>query len=1576
MQQQSTEVNHSNGSEIAIIGMACRFPGARGVEQFWRNLRDGVESLVPLSDEELSAAGVSPQMLANPNYVKAGMILDDVEMFDASFFGYNPREAEVMDPQQRFFLECAWEALEDGGYNGEKYKGSVGVYAGVGANTYLFNLSSDSDLARTVGSYQTIISNDKDFLATRVSYKLNLKGPSLAVQTACSTSLVAAHLACQSLLNGECDMALAGGVSIRLPQKAGYLFEPEMIHSPDGHCRAFDAKAQGPSGGNGVGVVLFKRLSDAVRDGDNIYAVVKGSAINNDGALKVGYTAPSVEGQARVIAEALGIAGVNARTVSFIEAHGTATALGDPIEIAALTKAYRAYTQEKNFCAIGSVKTNIGHLDTAAGVAGLIKAALSLKHKQIPPSLHFEKPNPKIDFESSPFYVNSELVEWERNGTPRRAGVSSFGMGGTNAHLVLEEAPVVESSEAERPWQLLTLSARTASALEAATDNLADYFERHEDVKLADAAYTLQLGRKTFNNRRMLVCRDLDDARKALKSRDPQRVFTSVQESSARPVVFMFPGGGAQYVEMGQELYRTERVFREEVDRCMELLKPHVGSDLRELLYPSEERTEEAHRLMERTSVALPALFTIEYALSRLLMSWGVRPQAMIGHSLGEYAAACIAGVISLEDALALVALRGRLFEQLPEGSMLSVPLSEEELRPFLGKKLSIAAVNGPSLCVVSGATSAIEELEKTLADNSVEVGRLHIAVAAHSEMVTPILDEFRTFVESIKLNAPEIPYISTLTGTWIKAEEVTRADYWAQHLRQTVRFGEGLRVLWSEEDRILLEVGPGQTLSTLARQHADKPAGQVILSSLRHPHEQQSDVAFLLTALGRLWIAGARVEWQGLYAGERRTRVGLPTYPFESQRYWIESQPMTSVLAQPSAATAGRKREPSEWFYLPSWKRSLRQAAKADDEAERVSWLLLADGRGIAARVAERLREEGHAVVLAEMGEEFASTSDDFYIINHSRAEDFRELLKELRLRDQLPQRIVHLWSLGPIVQPLSETELLNDELERGFYSLVQLTQSLEKEGLGGRLEITVVSNGLHDITGEEPLCPQKNTVLGPCVVIPQEYPNITCRSIDVILPTSESEQERELVNRLISELRSEPSEQTLALRNNHRWAQAFEPVRLEEESPAKERLRENGVYLIIGGLGDVGHILATHIAKTKGVRLVLTGRTALPPREDWDEWLAANGKSEEASSVETCRRIQRALQLEEAGAEVLVASADVADPEQMKRLVDDVEARFGGLNGVIMAAGASKEKAFCTIQETTPGGGEWFRSKAEGLLVLDEVLGDRELDFCLLTSSLSSILGGLGHVSYTASNLFMDAFAQSRSREGRVGWTSINWEGWQPVEEMPAEFNLASAQLQLTLTPSEGMNAFGRILSSTEWGAQAAVSTSDLQGRIDEWVRRKWLFETEGAGGAARTGTLHKRPELANAYVAPETELQSEIVTIWQSLIGIEDIGIHDNFFELGGSSLLATQLISRLRDKLQVELTLRSFFEAPTVAGLAEAVKQAREQGTQAPVPAIPRIPRRGQVAMLSSDGVLTIPELLKPEIPVEAAPTENP
>lgn len=1482
---------------IAIIGMAGRFPGAKNIAEFWQNLRDGVESISVFTDEELTAANIDPALISSPNYVKAGAVLEDIDLFDAAFFGFNPKEAEMTDPQHRLFLECAWEALENAGYDSQRCD-RVGVYGGASLNNYLsFNLNRDQ--IGSANSFQKLIGNDKDFLTTRVSYKLNLTGPSLTVQTACSTSLVATSLACQSLLNYQCDLALAGGVSIRVSQKAGYLYQEGGILSPDGHCHAFDAKAQGTIIGNGVGAIVLKRLADAIADRDCIYAVIKGTAINNDGSGKVGYTAPSVNGQAEVIAESLALAGVEPETINYIEAHGTGTALGDPIEMAALSNIFRARTEKKGFCAIGSVKTNIGHLDAAAGITGLIKTVLSLKHQLIPPSLNFEQANPEIDFANSPFYVNTKLREWKTTGTPRRAGVSSLGIGGTNAHVVLEEASTLPTSSPSRPWQLLMLSAKTDSALQTATQNLARHLRQHPELNLADVAYTLQVGRREFDRRRLVVCQSSEDAATGLETLDPQRVLTHCQEPIERSIAFLFPGQGSQYTTMGRELYETEATFREQVDRCSNLLQPYLGLDLRLLLYPSESEVEAAAEKLKQTYLAQPALFAIEYALAQLWISWGISPQAMLGHSIGEYVAACLAGVMSVEDALALVAMRGRLMQQLPPGAMLAVLLSEAEVvktlhETSLNEKLSLAASNAPNLCVISGIDAAIDAIQAQLSAKGIECRRLHTSHAFHSQMMEPILEQFREEVKKIQLHPPEIPFISNVTGTWIAAAEAINPNYWVQHLRQTVRFSAGLSQLLEDPNRILLEVGPGRTLCTLVKQHSRQATGQVVLPSLPHPQEQNSDLALLLNILGRLWLAGVAINWSGFYAREQRHRVPLPTYPFERQRYWIEPE----IQAWSKVESIGKKPNVTDWFYIPSWKRI--PLIRTPDITS-ACYLVFMDECGIGAEIVQQLQQAGQEAIAVEVGQ-FSQRDANTYTINPANPDDYNSLIQVLRKQGKIPSVIAHLWSVTPLPQSEETTQPL------GFYSLIYLTQALGQQ-LSNSIQLLVVANHLYDITGDESLCPEKATVLGACKVISQEYRHISCRQVDVVLPASGT---GNLAAQLIAELTIRSDDAIIAYRSAHRWVQTFEAITLEKAASSQTRLRQGGVYLITGGMGGIALVLAEYLARTVQAKLILVGRSAP---------LAAE-------------KMQKLQQLEALGAEVLVLTADVANTRQMHSAIAQSLERFGEIHGVIHAAGVAGAGM---IQLKTPEIAESvFAPKVKGTLVLNDVLKNLKLDFLALCSSLSSILGGFGQVDYCAANAFLDSFAHFNTVKNGKFTVAINWDAWQEVgmavnTTVPDELKKwREENLKNGLLSKEAVDAFSLILENSL--PQVIVSTQDLQAvthQSNNFLSSNSLTP-KSENNPQVSATRHPRNLQENTYVAPRDSIEESIANIWQGLIGIEKIGIFDNFFELGGHSLLAVQTISRLRETFQVELPLRTLlFEAPTVAQLAAVITEKQSK-----------------------------------------------
>ncbi len=885
--------------DIAVIAMAGRFPGADSVEQFWRNLEQGVESVTFFTREQLLQSGVDPVLLENPNFVGAEGVLEGVDKFDAEFFGYSPREAELLDPQHRIFLETMWELLERAGYSSETSKLVTGVYSGAGASSYLSrNLLSHPQFVRDVGTFKVSLATGQDFVSTRASYKLGLTGPSINVNTLCSSSSVAVHYAREALLSYQCDLALAGGVTITNAREDALFYQEGGIGSFDGHCRAFDARAAGTVAGNGIALVALRRMEDALKDGDQILGVLRATAINNDGGDKASYTAPSPEGQARVITEALEVAGINPETISYLEAHGTGTNLGDPIEVSGLTRAWRRYTDQKHFCGLGSVKTNIGHLVSAGGVASMIKTLKAMEHRTIPASLNFETPNPKIDFANSPFYVADKSRPWlPTGGDLLRAGVSSFGIGGTNAHMILEEAPAPLPSGDGRQTHSILLSAKTASALETMKANLLAHIQANPQTNLADLAFTLQTGRHSFEYRFAASVASLDELAASLAA-EGKFARNNRQKNTSRDICFMFPGQGSQYAGMTRGLYESEPVFRNQVDDCASLLQPLINLDPRQLLYPAPAQQDAAQDQLRQTQYAQLGLFVTEYALAQLWLSWGVEPTTMIGHSIGEYVAACLAGVFSLEDALRIVAKRGQLMGSMPAGTMLSVPVTEAELGKYLGDNLWHSVQNAPALQVVSGTEEAIAVLADKLAQDGISATRLHTSHGFHSGLMDGALAPFADFLAGIKLESPKRPFVSNLTGQ-LAGDEVTKPDYWVQQLRQKVRFSDGLAgLVAADPQQFFLEVGPGQTLTQLARAQ-QIPAAQ-LAASQSSAREQEQSLQQLTLAQAGLWLAGNRLDWARYYKGQQRKRLCLPTYPFERKSYWIAAAPAGGRTFQP----------------------------------------------------------------------------------------------------------------------------------------------------------------------------------------------------------------------------------------------------------------------------------------------------------------------------------------------------------------------------------------------------------------------------------------------------------------------------------------------------------------------------------------------------------------------------------------------------------------------------------------------------------------------------------------------------
>ena len=1357
--------------DIAIVGMSAHLPGAATLAEYWRNLRDGVTSIRRLSEDELTVAGVPPDLFRHRDYVPYAATLDGFDHFDAEFFGLSPKDAAIMDPQHRTFLECAWEALENAGHMPERHEGRIGVFGGCGMGSYFyFNLCSNPDLVEGTGMFLLRhTGNDKDFLTTRVSHIFDLDGPSVNVQSACSTSLVATHYACQSLLNGECDMALAGGVTIELPQGQGYLYKENEILSPDGQCHAFDHRAQGTVFGSGAGVVVLRRLSDALADGDHIWAVIKGSAVNNDGAAKAGYLAPSVDGQADAIAEAQAIAGVTADSIDYVECHGTGTYLGDPIEVAALTQAFQATSDKVGHCRIGSVKTNIGHLDTAAGVASLIKASMALHHHQMPPSLGYEQPNPTIDFETSPFRVNDRLTEWPRIDHPRRAGVNSLGVGGTNAHVVLEEAPAPRPSEAsDWPFQILAVSGRNKAALDANAAQLAAHLRAHPDQPLADIAWTLRTGRRAFEKRRIVVASDHQDAARKLEQTDARRVHT--HEALSNPeTVFLFPGGGAQYAGMARDLYETEPVFAEWMDRGLDHLQALESRDIRALWLPEQGQERQANEALRRPSLQLPLIMIVEYALSRLWMSWGIHPSALVGHSMGENTAACVAGVMSFEDCIGLVHLRGTLFDTIEKGGMISVALSADELEPLLGDALDLGAINSPGLSVASGPITALATLEQELKRRDIDCQRIPIDIAAHSRMLDPILERFRAYLNTIPLNPPQIPITSNRTGAFMTDDQATSPDYWVSHLRGTVHFAQCLDTLSDKSNRIYLEVGPGKALSALARQSEGISANQV-LSSLRHPDEDIEDDRYMLEVLGRIWALGGEIDWDQIWGEARRNRVPLPTYAFQRARYFIEpGKPQTQSVSRYLSRIDGLE----NWGWVPAW-RPKYAATPVDvrhelDKAEPQSWLVFMDDAGVASAAAKKLRAAGHSIVEVWPGDSFARVDESTYVLAPERGREGYDLLfRDMLSQGLVPSRIAHFWGVTKDQSHRPGSSFFHRMQEHGFYSLMFIAQAIADDTLPKPTQITVFTKGAAALGDERLTIPEKAILSGPVRVIPREIPGLSVCSVDLCLPTKPTKAllgraarqsaygaaQETLTEQVIEEMIAEPGSGVAALRSGRRYEQTLRKSPLEAATDAM--IRPGGTYLITGGFGGIGLSIGKSLAE-QGCTLVLTARNALPDRALWDRYLQRH-----APQDKDARRIRAVQELEALGATVRTHAADVCNLTDMTQVVEETLAGSTRIDGVIHAAGVMDDAPL--LSKTTASVEQVFSAKIHGTKVLDQLLPDGATDFIVLFASSSTQTAPAGQIDYVAANEFLNAYAQARKAD-RTKVLAINWGIWSEV-------------------------------------------------------------------------------------------------------------------------------------------------------------------------------------------------------------------
>lgn len=1456
------------GLEIAVIGMACRFLGASDWRQFWNTLANGDESIQILSDRELIELRVEETLIKKPEFVKVMNVFKGKDTFDSTFFEYRPEEVRVMNPVHRVFHECVWEALEDAGCNPDQIRGPIGLFAGA---------NEDPDWKNHVLSLQHGLDNltltslaNKDYLATLLAYKLNLTGPAITINTACSTSLVAINLACKSLLLGESTIALAGGASILSRDHIGYLYQEGMIGSLDGHCRTFDKNASGTVRGEGAGIVVLKRLREAIADNDNIHAIIKGSMVNNDGNGKVGFTAPSVKGQADCIRKALQFAKVEPDSIGYVEAHGTGTHLGDPIEVEALNIAFNRNTNHK--CALGSVKTNMGHLDTAAGIAGFIKTVLSLKYKQLPPSLHFTAPNPEIDFAAGPFYVNTQLNKWPIDNVPARASVSSFGIGGTNAHVVLEQAPEIEpSSDAGRSYKMLMLSAKSEDTLTQYSRRLKNFLLSEQGVDLSDMCYTLQVGRKHFHCRKTFVFREKDDLIRSLESEGGMTTKSKLVDN----VVFMFPGQGSQYVGMGQDLYKQEPVFRDEIEKGFSLLEKLTGEDFRPFIF-SQPNT---HLSIDQTRFTQPLLFVIEYALAKTLMSIGAKPQYLIGHSVGEYVAACLSNVFSFEDALRLVCTRATLMADLPVGEMISVALSEEEAKIFNSDEVSIAAVNSPQQVVLSGTPSGIGRVMETLKENETSFVRLHTSHAFHSSMLDPILDKFKTALSTVTtLNKPTIPIISNLTGR-VCASEICSPEYWVNHMRYTVKFSEGIKTILAEKpDMLFIEVGPGKALTKLVEEHS-KNKLSVTLQILGKTN-QVDDARHFFNALSKMWEHGQDLNWKIYYQHEKRKRLSLPTYSFQPIPYPIDLT-VTKPARSPKLVERHNEQKLANWVYLPSWSRITHPTHSMT--AKHRLFVFFSNKDELSELIRNGIIENQGGVVEVALGDNFNRLSEYSYVLDPHNADHFKLLFDHLRDDHLAITDIIYSWNMS---SHSVEVELSEDDFDlvRTYFAIARIAQALiQQESIHGK-RITILSDTAYNVLGNEKMSVAQSLTLGLANVLRQEK-RISVLNIDVDLFEDKLDVSRNIVSELCCD---NTSELTVALRRGVRWGRSHQKYsRLPKSNSA---IKPNTVILITGGLGNIGFALSKHLLETHQVKVVVVGRKGIAEN---------NPLNQKAKS--------RFSQLESLGGQVKYYKTDVADFNELRKIIDEVERDLGEIKGVIHAAGVLDKRYFELIEDMSPAKTlSVFAPKIKGINNLYKIFGKRNLDFVWVTSSISTVLGGLSYSAYSASNLYMDHFITSRSAELPM-WKCVD------LAELGVGDPISSLKYPL-LAPSEMLELF-------DWsvGLSHVPVILEAKGNLDLRMEEAYAIGTDPQNNDYVQQDFDYRmvrPEISSDYEAPQTSTETELAEIFADFFGMKSVGVCDDFFELGGDSLKAMMLLKRVKSRFLVDLPLTDLLAFPTI------------------------------------------------------------
>lgn len=1511
---------------IAIIGIGCRFPGASGPEAFWQLLREGRDAIteVPAMRWDLNTFYDTDPEQPGKLSTRWGGFLEHVDQFDPHFFGISPHEAARMDPQQRLLLEVSWEALEHAGLAPNRLYGSeTGVFVGISSSDYsLFQLHDPALVDAYTGT-----GNAHSIAANRISYLLDLRGPSLAVDTACSSSLVAVHLACQSLRQQECSLALAGGVNLTLTPQLTVAFSKAQMMAADGRCKTFDAAADGYVRGEGCGVIILKRLSDALAEGDAIMAIILGSAVNQDG-LSNGLTAPNGQAQQTVIRKALEQAGVNAPQIGYVETHGTGTPLGDPIEIRALTAVLGLNRAPDRTCAFGSVKTNIGHLEAAAGIAGLIKTILMVQQGEIPPHLHFKQLNPHISLDRERFFINTERQPWPAGRGARIAGVSSFGFGGTNAHVILGEAPLTAASlpPAKRPLHLLTLSAQSETALRSLAGRYSEWLQEHQEASLADVCFTANSGRLHFPHRLASAAGSSSRLRDQLSAfagggEAPGLISGRLQQKQPPRVAFLFTGQGSQYVGMGRELYATQQTFRDALDRCAELLKPHLGLDIRDVLYPElaeshqtfgaqtlstatgRQETADAGSL-DHTWLTQPALFALEYALAVLWQSWGVTPTAVLGHSVGEYVAACIAGVFPLEDGLRLVAARGRLMQMLTRpGEMVAVSATEAQVNASIlpyADQVSIAAVNGPLDLVISGAREAVQAVVAELGASGVKTRRLAVSHAFHSPLMDPLLDAFEAVAAEVSCEPPRITLISNVTGRPYSEGQPPQPEYWRHHVRETVRFADGMEALAGQGCEIFLEVGPSATLLGMGQRCVLEGSG-VWLPSLR---KGRRDWEQLLASVAELYIRGVKVDWAAFDRAYVRRRVALPTYPFERHRCWIEL-PAPNARWQAPAPAGVESPRLVEWLHELAWQLKPRRRQEQPSQPHLGTapkhWLIFADGGNLGTQLAEQIRAHGETCTLVFPGETFLP-GQEACTIRPLRGEDYRRLLEEL-CADGAPlcHYVLYLWGLDRFKQ----------EAAQGCSSALLLMQALGVGTCSYQPRLWLVTRGVQPAGAEHGILAVEQAPLwGLGRVLALEHPELWGGLVDLDPCPSRDEGVR-----LLSEVRAPDGEDQIALRGTQRYVARLTPLpRFERQTYA---WRSDATYLIIGGLGALGLKVARYMVERGARHLVLLNRRAFPSRSAW------------ASSADDgvySPQIRELQALETLGANIHVLRADVSDQGQMAAVFAELRRAHPVLRGVIHAAGVASQRPLHEIDleilEAT------LRPKVLGAQVLHQLTEKLELDFFVTFSSVASVLGSQSLAHYACANLFLDALAHHRRALGLPG-LSINWGPWSGGGLASLDDQAAMARVGMAaLKPEAALEVLEHLLGSAvsqvlvaqiDWRTFLPVYESRARRPLVEAVAgRLPELPVETAGKPELVRELEEAPAAMRRQML-EAYLQREVARV----LGLEltaGIEPEQGFFELGMDSLMAVDLKRRLETQLGISLPRTTAFDFPTIATLA--------------------------------------------------------